>query len=157
MIKLGPLQLGAGNLRAGELLPFLGVPDDRFLELSSVRAKQIAELQLEAPGPPDLKDFVGIREVGLAILHPAAERLERLALSIKHRRHAAIDRDAAEVAAPSDPHAPEVALQRTKERAARLGDGDRRAGGRPCEGTEHQRRHLAGSAHQASSRDWTPL
>ena len=87
--------------------------------------EQLAVRQLELPGAQGGEYIVRIRQIGRRFLNVAAERAEGRKLRTQHRGDARIHRQSTELWAPGDAHALEIARQRLRKPAARLGDGDR--------------------------------
>src|SRR5262245_66605460 len=125
MVEPRAQRLGLADLARGELEPLLGVPDNRVLHLVTMLGQERAVARREAQGALHLEDLPRVGDVGFAVLDPAAERLERRALRVEHLRHAAVDRQPAEVAAPGDARVLEVAAELAAEARTRLGDRDR--------------------------------
>src|SRR5919107_2832254 len=125
--ELRPLAFRPSYLRSAQARPLLDVPYHSILQHVPAILEQLTVGEFVAPRPECLEDLVRVRAVRLCILHRTTQRLEDGALILQHRRHARVHRQAAEVLAPGNPHAAEVALEGAQEETARLGDGDGRA------------------------------
>ena len=78
----------------------------------------LEERPKQVPGPPhanDEEDSVRAAQIRPGFLDDAAERLEGLSLRFEDRAHSAIEREAAEVGTPGNPHAFEAALERLRK------------------------------------------
>ena len=149
MVERGAFRFRLGQIGARELQALLDVPDHGVLHLVTMLREQRAVLQEEREGAPGLKDLAGVAEVGLAVFDHAAERFERRALRGHDRGDAPVDRQAAEVAAPRDTHAPEITMERLPESLAGFGDRLRRARVRSRDHAQQQRHVLHRAGHGA--------
>ena len=107
--------VAAADLRARQRAAQLDVPHDRVLERRRVLLEQRAERVDERHAAQRLKHVVGAAQVGRRFLDVAADVGEHAALRLEHRRHRRFDRQPAEIRAPRDARARELALQRSAE------------------------------------------
>ena len=82
------------------------------------------------------KSDIGRGEIGLRLLHDAAQRFERGALPIHHGAHPRVEGYAAEVFEPGHAHAFEAPSQRAGEQISAFVDGERCARIRPRDRAE---------------------
>src|SRR5262245_47010334 len=94
-----------------------------------------------------LEHLPRLGEIGLAVLDLTAERGEGGALGVEHLRHPPVDRKPAEIAAPGDAYALEVAPERRAKAVARLGDGVWRATIGARHHAQHERHVHYGARH----------
>src|SRR4029453_17675073 len=63
MIELSALAFDTCELRSGDMLTGLGVPDDRIFHQMAMGLQQFSTAQFKHPGAPRLEDIVGIAEI----------------------------------------------------------------------------------------------
>ena len=127
MIELGALHFSAAQLGAGEFLPFLGIPDHRRFDLVTMFSDQVGEAKFKGPCAQDLEDFIGVAEIGFAILDLATHLFKGPALTVNHRRHLWIDGEATQVTAPGNARALKIATKRPRKERTRFAVRNRRA------------------------------
>ena len=108
-----------------------------------------AMTDLEAPGAEDLEDLVGAAQVRLRLDQLDAEIGEDAALGLEDGGGAGIDRQPAQVAAPGDARAAEIARQRPAEDLAGVVQAEREAEIRPGHDA-HQQGDVADGARQGA-------
>src|SRR5436853_103955 len=120
LVERRALDLRVGQLTRGELEALLGIPDHRVLDLVTMLGQHRTVARREREGPQRLEDLAGVAQVRLRVVDGAAQVLEDFSLRLERGRHPSIDREAAEVAAPGDPHAAEVTRARPPQATAGL-------------------------------------
>ena len=153
---LGALRLGPADLRPRQPHALFDVPHHRLFELAAVILQGLAVGYLARPPPKDLEYPVRVLEIGLSFLDDAPERLENAALGVDGLGHSAVHRQAAEVAAPGNSDALEVAVQRSPEALAGLGNRNRGARIRSGDRAEQERGVLHRPGHRPLNRGRTP-
>src|SRR4051812_29970621 len=103
--------------------------------------QQFSELQVIVPGAPTQERLVRAGEIRLVVLYDAPYLLKDRLLRIYDSSHTTVEQQAAEVFQPCNPYAFETAVERLREDAARLINGNRRA---PVESGHNaqQQRHV---------------
>src|SRR5206468_4103908 len=100
----------ACELRSGDMLTGLSVPDDRVFHQMAMGVQQLSVAQFKPPCTPRLEDLVGIAEIRRTIFDATAQRCKDVALCVDGRGHTRADRQTAKVTIPGNPHPAEVAL-----------------------------------------------
>src|SRR5215212_267240 len=154
--ELRPLAFRPSYLRSAQARPLLDVPYYGILQRVPAILEQLTVGELIAPRPECCEDLVRVRDVRLCILHRTTQRLEDAALVLQHRAHARVHRQAAEVPAPGDPHAAEVAFEGAQEETTRLEDGERAASIRPRYRAQHEGRVFDRAGHGTVHREREP-
>ena len=112
--------LGAGDVLTGELHPCLDFVFESVLKGVRVLLEHRVVVDGGGPGTKSAEGDFGGREVGLRLLHDAAERFERSAMRVDDGADAWVKGYAAEVFEPCDAHTFEAAIERAGEELAGL-------------------------------------
>ncbi len=127
-------RFSARHIGARETQTVLDFSRQRVLECVRMLAQTLAICRRRVPRAQYAKRDLRWREVRLRLLDDASEGFEGLPMPFEDSENARIERHAAEILEPGDPHAFEAAIERPREvfsgfvdcqRCPRIGSGDR--------------------------------
>ena len=149
VIQLRAFRLRRCDVGGGQPLAAIDLPENRLLHQIAMARDSGGDAGEKRQRAHGLEDGVEVGEVRLRLLHDAAERFEHPPLRVHHVANLAFHGSAAEIRPPCDARALDVALERLREQAAGLVDGNRRTRVRTCNRAQQERHVGHGARHRA--------